>query len=128
MPDMRELKAAAERWRDEDSYIEGPQAEHFRFRDQKTLTDWAVSLLSDAPVTAEWLRDTWGMTNSLDSSNEVPCVWIRGDGPLVRVRFFPDYAPALIVGGDSVEWSHSRGQFTMLAYGLGLKPKEVSNA
>jgi hypothetical protein len=122
---LQALKEAAERLNEAAySYEDRAVLFHFsrtRMNDVCALADWALLLLSDATVTAEWLRDVWGL-HPLGSG---------GVGLMVRFQdrrgsrdLFIRFTDGVLLI-DSVEVvDPTKGRFTMLALGLGLTPKE----
>lgn len=102
-----ELKAAAERLnnsRKSQTDYQGITVDYV------AVGEWALPLLSDEPVTAEWLRETWGWKNhGADASFGVLWWWRWGE---------------LCIGGAKFNGITTQGQFTLLALGLGLTPKE----
>lgn len=94
---IAELTAAAERCR-----TNGDHPGNWDVADRNLLACFSVSLLSDEPMTSEWLRDVWG----IDSLSDVQ-VFLRGR----------NVTPMLM----------SQGQFTALAiFGLRLTPKQLN--
>jgi hypothetical protein len=95
--------------------------------DEYTLSQWALLLLSDAPVTPEWLRDVWG-ADVEDRSEEWVAVFKQAWEDRAALYVYEDGTilaqnmghTARVKGRGALQ----QGQFTMLALGLGLKPKE----
>lgn len=134
MPDMHELKAAAEDYLNALGHIcdgnRGHDAEecHKLSVTRRALAQWAVSLLSDAPVTAEWLINTWDghqedhpqkVTFYRDGALPVG-LWSVDDGWKAMLKH-SDVAATCMRRGITTQ-----GACTMFFLGLGLKLKEVS--
>lgn len=131
-PTIDELKAAAERLRKHEAirgmdYTASPYfASTNRVgidsdavtRDACLMKNFAVSLLSDDPVTAEWLRDVWGFVPSPLGATviESPCRSV--------VCFMEPPFLVRIAGRDFKKKDGlAQSQFTMLALGLRMTPK-----
>lgn len=90
--------------------------------DENRLADFACLLLRDAPVTADWLRETWGFRLNGD-------IWKseKNDAGMVAeygVHSRGLYVSVAVINILKVCSNPTQGQATMLFLGLGLTPRK----
>lgn len=121
---MQALKSAAERWDNSSGFACSDIMECQD--DLLSLSEFAASLLVDAPVTEEWLREKWGFRKANNYSIRISRKLEVEDGYGRRTITLSWHLGILHIDAIFIT-DVSQGQFAMLAYGLGLKPNEIGD-